>query len=192
MEHPKDVGDRSTLAIMLALRAHGYGVYTPFGENTRCDLIIEDGETLSRVQCKTGRLINGAIAFPTCSSYLHHPHPKISHRTYVGEVDYFGVFCQQNGGVYMVPIDDLQSGKRCCALSRPGIHSADSSARPRNTRSRRSGSLLQDLAFALVVQDLPLDPLQCVVDRLRVAGEFVGHVLVGGALEVEAQRAGLQ
>jgi hypothetical protein len=107
MEHPKDVGDRSTLAVMLALRARGYGVYTPFGENTRCDLIIEDGETLSRVQCKTGRLLSGAIAFPTCSSYLHHPHPKISHRNYIGEVDYFGVFCQQTGGVYLVPIEDL-------------------------------------------------------------------------------------
>ena len=50
MEHPKDIGDRSTLAVMLALQARSYGVYTPFGENTRCDLIIEDGETLSRVQ----------------------------------------------------------------------------------------------------------------------------------------------
>jgi hypothetical protein len=35
MEHPKDVGDRSTLAIMLALRDRGYGVYVAFGENTR-------------------------------------------------------------------------------------------------------------------------------------------------------------
>ena len=107
MEHPKDIGDRSTLAIMLALRSHGYGVYTPFGENTRCDLIIEDGEALWRVQCKTGRLINGAIAFPTSSSYLHHPHPKISRRDYVGQVDFFGVFCQQTGGVYLVPTGDL-------------------------------------------------------------------------------------
>jgi hypothetical protein len=31
-EHPKDVGDRSTLAIMLALRDAGYGVLLPFGE----------------------------------------------------------------------------------------------------------------------------------------------------------------
>jgi hypothetical protein len=35
MEHPKDVGDRSTLAIMLALRDCGYAVYVPFGEGRR-------------------------------------------------------------------------------------------------------------------------------------------------------------
>ena len=194
MEHPKDVGDRSTLAIMLALRAHGYGVYTPFGENTRCDLIIEDGEALLRVQCKTGRLINGAIAFPTCSSYLHHPHPKISHRNYVGEVDYFGVFCQETGGVYLVPIEDVPTrsfARLRVEPSRNGQHRFVRNAAPYEVASRQP-RLLQDLAFALVVQDLPLDPLQRVVDRLRVAGELFGHVLVGGALEVEAQRARLE
>jgi hypothetical protein len=30
VEHPKDVGDRSTLAIVAALREHGFGVYLPF------------------------------------------------------------------------------------------------------------------------------------------------------------------
>jgi hypothetical protein len=77
---PKDVGDRSTLAVMLALSAAGYAVYLPFGENTRCDLIIDDGATLARVQCKTGRLRNGAVTFKTCSSYMHHPHPKMRAR----------------------------------------------------------------------------------------------------------------
>ena len=51
MEHPKDVGDKSTLAIMLALRETGYGVLVPFGENTRYDLVIDDGRALRRVQC---------------------------------------------------------------------------------------------------------------------------------------------
>jgi PD-(D/E)XK endonuclease len=53
MEHPKDVGDKSTLAIMLALRERGYWVLVPFGENTRYDLVIDDGCALQRVQCKT-------------------------------------------------------------------------------------------------------------------------------------------
>jgi hypothetical protein len=42
MEHPKVVGDRSTLAIMAALRAAGFALYLPFGENTRTDLVIDD------------------------------------------------------------------------------------------------------------------------------------------------------
>ena len=68
MEHPKDVGDRITLAVTLALRDAGFAISVPFGENTRYDLVIDDGVRLLRVQCKTGRLRNGSIFFATCST----------------------------------------------------------------------------------------------------------------------------
>jgi PD-(D/E)XK endonuclease len=54
MEHPKAVGDRSTLAIMVALQAAEIPFFLPFGENTRCDLVIDYEGRLARVQCKTG------------------------------------------------------------------------------------------------------------------------------------------
>ena len=76
MEHPKAVGDRSTLAVMLALQRAGYIVLLPFGENTRYDLVIDDGTSFARVQCKTGRLRDGAVRFAACSSYAHHPNPS--------------------------------------------------------------------------------------------------------------------
>src|SRR4051794_37999912 len=76
MEHPKFIGDRSALAVMYALRARGYDLLVPFGENTRYDLVVDDGDSLAKVQCKTGRIRNGAIAFKVCSSYAHHPNPK--------------------------------------------------------------------------------------------------------------------
>jgi hypothetical protein len=107
VEHPKDIGDHSTLAVMLALRAAGYGLYIPFGENTRCDLVIDDGSTLARVQCKTGRLKAGAVEFRTCSSYAHHSNPRARFRSYVGEIDYFGVCCRETGATYLVPIEDV-------------------------------------------------------------------------------------
>ena len=43
-----------------------------------------------------------------------------------------------------------------------------------------------------MVQDLPLDPLERVVDRLRVAAELPGHRLVRAALEIESKRVGLE
>ena len=107
MEHPKDVGDRSTLAIMLGLRSQGYAVYVAFGENTRCDLVLDDEHSLARVQCKTGRLRQGAVTFATASTYAHHKNPHVIRRTYEGEVDYFAVFCPETGGVYLVPIEDV-------------------------------------------------------------------------------------
>jgi len=107
MEHPKDVGDRSALAIITVLRELGHGVYLPFGENTRCDLILERGDEITRVQCKTGRLRKGAVRFPVCSSYAHHPNPRLRWRDYHGDVEYFAVYCRDTSAVYLVPIADL-------------------------------------------------------------------------------------
>jgi hypothetical protein len=107
MEHPKAVGDKSTLAIIFALRFQGYDVLMPFGENTRYDLAIDNGTGLRKVQCKTGRLRNGAVLFPTCSTYAHHGSSVEPRRDYRGQVDDFAVFCHQLGSVYLIPIEDL-------------------------------------------------------------------------------------
>jgi hypothetical protein len=107
-EHPKLVGDRTTLAVILVLEAAGFRVYLPFSENTRCDLVFESDGRLGRVQCKSGRLRSGAIRFSACSSYAHHHHPRTSRRDYVGEVDFFAVYSRETTGVYLVPIVDVQ------------------------------------------------------------------------------------
>jgi hypothetical protein len=107
MAHPKDVGDRTTLAAMLALREAGYVVSVPFGENTRYDLLIDDGARIARVQCKSGQLVSGVVRFKTASSYAHHRAPRTARRHYHGEIDYFAVYCRDNCGVYLVPIDDV-------------------------------------------------------------------------------------
>jgi hypothetical protein len=92
---------------MLALQSVGYSVLLPFGENTRYDLVIDDGEVLERVQCKTGRLRGGVVEFATTSTYGHHRNPATHRRNYKGQVDYFAVYCPDNGGVYLMPADDL-------------------------------------------------------------------------------------
>ena len=115
MEHPKDVGDRSMLAIMYALRARGYDLLVPFGENTRYDLVIDNGRSLAKVQCKTGRLRAGAIHFATCSTYAHHPNPKLRFRPYGSEVDVFAVYCAGTGCVYLIPSRDI-APKRTATL----------------------------------------------------------------------------
>ena len=113
MLHPKEIGDRSTMAIIFALRMQGYGVFLPFGENTRADLIVELGRALRRVQCKTGRLKDGGVRFATCSTYAHHPSPQILRRQYTGEIDDFAVYCPELGAVYLVPIEDATTNSLC-------------------------------------------------------------------------------
>jgi hypothetical protein len=107
MEHPKDVGDRSTLAVLLALVTAGYRVLVPVGENTRYDAVIDEGIRLARVQIKTGRLRLGAVRFNVCSTYGHHRNPATCRRPYHGQIDYFAVYCPETTGVYLVPIEDL-------------------------------------------------------------------------------------
>jgi hypothetical protein len=127
MEHPKAIGDRTTLAVMAVLREAGFALYVPFGENTRVDLIIEDGAALARVQCKTGRLRGGAIRFNACSTYAHHPNPKVIRRDYLGEIDFWAVYIPETYGVYLVPIEDA-------LLRKEGALRVDP---PRNNQRRR-------------------------------------------------------
>ena len=104
---------------MLALRELGFAVLVPFGENTRYDLVIDDGVALSRVQCKTGRLRQGAIRFKACSTYAHHRSPERQSRSYLGDVDFFAVHCPETDGVYLVPIADVPVESRAALRLSP-------------------------------------------------------------------------
>jgi hypothetical protein len=106
-EHPKAIGDRSTLAVLLALATVGYPVSVPLGENTRYDAVIDEGTRLARVQIKTGRLRLGAVRFSVCSTYGHHRNPGTCRRPYHGQVDYFAVYCPETSRIYLIPIEDL-------------------------------------------------------------------------------------
>ncbi|MDQ2968514.1 MAG: group I intron-associated PD-(D/E)XK endonuclease [Actinomycetota bacterium] len=137
MEHPKDIGDRSALAIAIALQGIGHAVYLPFGENTRADFVIDDGTRLARVQCKTGRLRNGVVQFKTCSSYAHHSSPAAVARDYLGQIEYFAVYCPETSGIYLIPIEEVPLGGmgrsesakletvRGCGSDMPGITRLD-------------------------------------------------------------------
>jgi PD-(D/E)XK endonuclease len=130
VEHPKSVGDRTTLAVIAGLRSAGFEVLLPFGENTRYDLVIDDGDRLARVQCKTGRLREGAVRFNTCSSYAHHSKPRAPNRDYIGQVDYFAVHCSQTAGVYLVPIEDLPTRRSAALRVEPARNSQVRKIRP--------------------------------------------------------------
>jgi PD-(D/E)XK endonuclease len=119
MGHPKAVGETSQLAIMLALDRVGYPVFVPLGENTRYDLVIDEGARLARVQCKTGRLRGGSVRFKACSSYAHHPNPKILKRDYVDEIDYFAVYCVETEAVYLIPVEAVPTRWECALRVEP-------------------------------------------------------------------------
>ena len=98
---PKVIGELSEVEVFCALHRAGLGVLTPpFSDNLRYDCIVDDGERLSRVQVKTGRLEGGCIEFNACRTYWH----RRASYTYRGQIDFFGVWCGDLGRVYLVPV----------------------------------------------------------------------------------------
>ena len=56
-QNNKTIGEHSEAILIAKLLEVGYGVLTPFGDNRRYDLVIEDADgNFHRVQCKTGRV----------------------------------------------------------------------------------------------------------------------------------------
>ena len=107
-KNPKAVGERSEAIILARLIEVGYNILTPFGDNQRYDLLIEDvDEKFWRVQCKTGRSNGEYIEFAPASLYYHTRAGRTTHgsKDYHGQIDYFAVYCPETRGVYLIPVD---------------------------------------------------------------------------------------
>ena len=98
----KRIGDVSQLMVEAALLVKGYSVLVPIGDNDRYDFVIEKDGDFKKVQCKTGRIKSGAVRFRTCNY-----NRKGERNSYAGEVDYFGVYCPDNGMCYLVPSNEV-------------------------------------------------------------------------------------
>ena len=81
---------------------------TPHGGNQRYDLIIEDSEEkLWRIQCKTARLEyeDTVIAFDPAN---HNVTGKTRDwRHYRGQCNYFAVYCEKLGKVYLIAVNEV-------------------------------------------------------------------------------------
>jgi hypothetical protein len=97
----KSIGMRSELAVMTALIRN---VSIPFGENSRYDIVADDGKRLYRIQVKTGQDRGSYIRFPCSSSHEHRGRPC---RSYFGEVEYIAVYCHTRDKVYLVPESEI-------------------------------------------------------------------------------------
>lgn len=98
---------------MLALMRAGYTVLTaPFTDCPRYDCVLDDGGRFLRVQIKTGKLSRdgSVIRFATASNNWH----RGTTHSYVGQIEYFAVFCPDSGKTYLVPVSDV--GKKVASL----------------------------------------------------------------------------
>jgi hypothetical protein len=106
----KHIGEVAQAVILAELIKRGMLVLTPFGDNQRYDLVIESASGFQRVQCKTGRLKNGAVEFAVASSRYHRGGQR---RPYAGQVELFAVYCPSNSKCYLVPANSLELVNQC-------------------------------------------------------------------------------
>ncbi len=115
MRNTSHIGEISRTQIIAALTLQGKTVLLPLGDHQRYDLVIEERAIFRRVQCKTGRLIRGAIVFNPCSIDSRTKQGGCIRKAYdENEVDLFGVYCPNNHRCYLVPVAEVaQTG---CSL----------------------------------------------------------------------------
>lgn len=129
-QNHKAIGERSEAIIMARLLEVGYSVLMPFGDNRRYDLVIEDADgCFWRIQCKTGWMDEGksVILFATASSYNHTMKNK-GWKNYKGQCEYFAVYCPENKGMYLVPVDQVGTTQAVLRLA-PTINKQEKNVR---------------------------------------------------------------
>jgi len=97
MRNTTALGDRSELEVAAALTRCGRNVLRPLSASLRYDLAVDNGDgTITRIQCKTGLLKDGAVYFRA-----HNPDARRPNGVpYRGQVEAFGVYGQVKGVLF--------------------------------------------------------------------------------------------
>ena len=88
----------------------GFDVYAPVAEGGRCDLILDTGPRLLRVQCKWGRRVRGVISV-NLHTFRRTRDGYVRTVYSASEVDAIGVYCAALDRCYLLPIS-LLDGRR--------------------------------------------------------------------------------
>jgi len=114
MRNTSHIGEISRTQIIAALTRRRKRLLAPLADHLRYDLVIDDEGTFLRIQCKTGRLLNGTIRFVTCSVDSRSKQGTTIRRNYRGEIEFFAVYCPENRKCYLVPVGKV--GPNGCRL----------------------------------------------------------------------------
>lgn len=102
--HSKKKGNIGQFGVGLALSKLGYSIFTEEGDISKIDLIAEKNNNLIRIQCKAITPNNNCLIVPLKKAG---PNYQSSYKSNM--FDYFGVYDLQDGQVYLIPADVLNS-----------------------------------------------------------------------------------
>ena len=115
----KKKGQITEANVMLSLLKK-FTVLIPYGENQKYDFVLEKNGEYKTVQCKTGRIRNGAIIFNLYSVVRDKDTKKHKKVTY-HNVDYFGVYCEATNKSYLVSSEILPQYEGTLRVDEPAI-----------------------------------------------------------------------
>lgn len=99
------IGLAAHTAVLHKLVSRGLEVLQPLGDHLRYDLAcyVEETAELIRIQCKAGRYdqIKGCVYFKN----FNRSGGRSGRRSYIGDAEYFGVYCSELNTVYLVPVN---------------------------------------------------------------------------------------
>ena len=138
------------LAVAWRLVERGFEVLEPFGDHLRYDLAYyysgepgrvfhkKEDPALVRIQCKAGRLSKDGTTIRFNAFNMTGGRGK--KRSYIGDAEYFGVYCEELRKVYLIPVEE-------CALGEKALHLKSAGRK----RGNRWGS--KSIEYATDIQD---------------------------------------
>ena len=84
----------------------GYIVSVPYGNNSRYDLLVDNGTTIWKVQCKTAKLNeNGSYTIQTCNKVSTTTQRRVKHYT-KDEIDFIASVIQNQ--LVIIPVELIE------------------------------------------------------------------------------------
>lgn len=117
----KQIGETSEAIILAELKALGYTVLTPFGDNAKYDLVYDDDGEFIRVQVKTGQLKDNGVVRFRLRTAGHNNTEGTYRKSYTSnDIEKFAVYCPQNDECYLVDFEDTPETTMSLRLEPPG------------------------------------------------------------------------
>lgn len=114
---PSEVGERAEGAVLAALLKVGGRVLLPFGGSFRYDMALDAGGSFYRIQVKHGVVRSGGVRFRPRSSTGRGEF--LVAKNYLGDADFFGVYCSENDQTYLLPVAGCPEGTMLLRLEPP-------------------------------------------------------------------------
>lgn len=105
--NPNHKGNVAELAIAKEAASLGLTVFAPLTEHGSCDLVIEIGGRLNRVQCKWARKVDDVVV-ANLGRNRRGPDGFIRRNYSSDEVDAFGLYCGELDECFLVPIGRVE------------------------------------------------------------------------------------